>query len=210
MEEMQSMQELKQNAKKMRKKILITVGAILLGMFAILLLIYYVFLPPEETPEPNYYFYPVTGENIFETGEYFDSDMIITYSSDPNGMGLITEVTEESDSKVRFLSLVIKSVIMGDNPTYRSFFSDAYLAANTLPQFTQQMLYSICIYNEGTQVQQDGTVLYLYRLDYMIRKNNGTYRRDVGSDMIRPQYVLLSVNANNEIKIENIYTQGFN
>jgi hypothetical protein len=208
-EEMQSANELKQNAKKLRKKILITVGAILLSMLAILLLIYYVFLPPEETPEPNYYFYPVTGENIFDTGEYFESDMIITYCANSDGMGLRTEVTEESDSKLRFLSLVIKSVIMGDNQAYRSYFSDAYLAGNTLPQFTQQMLYDICIYNEGTQVQKDGTVLYVYRLDYMIRKNNGTYRRDVGSDMIRPQYVLLSINASNEIKIENIYTQGF-
>ena len=135
--------------------------------------------------------------------------MLITYCANSDGTGLRTEVTEESDSKVRFLALFINSVIMGDNQAYRSYFSEAYLSNNSLPQFTQQMLYDICIYYQGSEVQKDGRTFYVYRLEYMIRKNNGTYRRDIGSDMIRPQYVVLSISRENEIKVENVYTQGF-
>ena len=48
-----------------------------------------------------------------------------------------------------------------------------------------------------------------YRVDYMIRKNNGTFRRDVGSDAIRPQYVVLLVSPDgSDIAIENVYTRS--
>ena len=79
----------------------------------------------------------------------------------------------------------------------------------TLPRFTQQMLYQICIYYCGAETDGDGSQRVTYRVDYMIRKNNGSFRRDVGSDAIRPQYVVLLVSPDGQsIAIDDVYTRS--
>lgn len=136
------------------------------------------------------------------------------YCDNESGYGLKEQITSNSgemehfDIKVRFLEIYLKSVISADHETYRSLFADSYLQSHTLPDFTQQMLYNMCIYYCGTESAEDGFQRVTYRLDYMIRKNNGTFRRDVGSDAIRPEYVVLLVSPDQtEIVIEQIYTR---
>ncbi len=202
-------------AKNIRLVILIIGGMVVLGL-AVLLALYF-FLPEQETPAPEeYYFYPVNwNENIFETGEYPESDRIMMYCDNEQGYGLKEQITsdgsdmENFDIKVRFLTIYLNSIISGDVETYRSLFTESYLQANSIPQFTQQMLYQMCIYYCGTEALEGGMQRVTYRVDYMIRKNNGTFRRDVGSDAIRPQYVVLLVSPDgSDIAIENVYTRS--
>ena len=126
-------------------------------------------------------------------------------------MGLTEAITDEDrttfDVGVQFLEVYLKTVISGDHETYRTFFTDSYLKENRLPSFTQQMLYRMCIYYCSSERLEEGVERVTYRLDYMIRKNNGTFRNDVGSDAIRPQFVVLLIDGEGNIKIENIYTR---
>ena len=48
--------------------------------------------------------------------------------------------------------------------------------------------------------------LMVYRLEYMIFRNDGSFRRDIASDASRPQNVLLRVTPDGRISIENIST----
>ena len=210
MDKQQILEQMKGRSKRVRNRILLCViGGVLLTLAALLAL--YLLLPEQESGgEKPIYFYPVSDVNIFESGEYHESDMIISYCSDPSGMGLTEEITAEDrasfDVGVQFLEVYLKTVISGDNETYRSFFAESYLKEHSLPTFTQQMLYRMCIYYCTSERLADGTERVTYRLDYMIRKNNGTFRNDVESDAIRPQYVVLLIDGEGNVKIENIYT----
>ena len=80
-----------------------------------------------------------------------------------------------------------------------------YLKENQIPDFTQQMIYESHIYYYSTEAQKDGSKLVTYRLEYKIYQNNGTYRRDVGSDSPKPEYLVLWVSPDeSDIKIERI------
>ncbi len=184
------------------------VGALIVGLVILLLL--YFFLPEKKTDEgKKITFYPVTDENIFESAEYLGLDSGIYYCEDPNGYGVKEVITDEDrtsfPAEVRFLEIYLKSIISADHETYRSLFSEDYLKENTLPQFTQQMLYNICIYRVSEQAGEGGEVISVYRVEYMIRRNNGTFRQDVESDAIRPQFVVLSTSAEGSIRIQNVY-----
>ena len=68
------------------------------------------------------------------------------------------------------------------------------------------MLYNITVTFYSTEKQDDGSVLTSYKLEYMIYENNGTYRRDIGSDMSRPQLVTLRIEKDGTIAIEKLIT----
>ena len=200
--------------RKRVKRIALITGAVLLGVLVLgilFLLILNWILPKDDGEENNkkIKFYPVTDENIFESAEYLGLDRAVYYCADPSGYGITEPITDADRARfpaeVQFLEVYLMSVISGDNETYRSLFSEAYLKENQLPSFTQQMLYNICIYKVGAETGKNGEQLEVYRVDYMIRKNNGTFRQDVESDAIRPQYVVLSRTENNSFLIENVY-----
>ena len=61
--------------------------------------------------------------------------------------------------------------------------------------FTAQKLYNIVItLISSEEISQDGQKYdqYTYSLEYMICKNNGTFRTDVGSDASRKQAVVVT------------------
>lgn len=204
-------EELKARSKKVRNLILIIVGgAVILALLVLLAL--YLFLPePPVAPEKELHFYPITDTNIFESGEYHESDMVVSYCADPNGMGLTEAITDEDrenfDVGVQFLEAYLKTVIGGDVETYRSFFTESYLRSHEIPNFTQQMLYKMCIYYCNTETLEGGMQRVTYRLEYMIRKNNGTFRNDVESDAIRPQFAVLLIDGEGNVRIEDLYTR---
>ncbi len=202
---------LQARAKKVRNLIFAIIGgAILLGLLTVLAL-YFLLPKQEQPPEKELHFYPVTDINIFESGRYHESDMVISYCADPNGMGLTEAITDADrasfDVGVQFLEIYLKTVISGDNETYRTFFTEEYLRTHELPSFTQQMLYKMCIYYCATERLNGGMTRVTYRLDYMIRENNGSFRKDVGSDAIRPQFAVLLIDAEGNVQIENLYTR---
>ena len=49
-----------------------------------------------------------------------------------------------------------------------------------------------------------GSKTVTYKLDYMIYRNDGTFRRDIGSDAIRSQYLVLDCAADGSITVRDL------
>ncbi len=186
--------------------ILITFGALLLliaAATAVLML-----LPEEKPPEPTeIYFYPVVEENIFEDAHYLSKDRSVHYCDDPRGQGITTQITDadrdQFDVKVRFTEIYLNCLMSGDCETLRQLCSEEFLRKNAIPDFTQQMLYDMYVYFYHSETL-DGAELVTYKINYKILRNNGTYRRDVGSDGAKPEYLVLRVSTDGTIQIADI------
>ena len=195
-------------AAALAKKILLIAAGALVAFIAVLLLLNWLLPEKEQPPSPEIYFYPVEEGNIFENPQYLGKNRFIYYCDDPNGYGLTEQITDEDrdsfDIKVRFVEIYLNSLMSGDQFTMRSLFTERYLQEKGIPQFTQQMLYNMYIYHYKTENLDGGVTQVTYKVNYMIYRNNGTYRRDVGSDGAKPEYLVLLVYPDGTIKIDNI------
>lgn len=104
----------------------------------------------------------------------------------------------------------IQYIKAGDHESYNSCFSTYYFKNNP-PQgkFTKQKIYDIKITEMQAESKSDGTnsfIEYTYTLEYRIRHNNGSLRKDIGSDQIKKQYIKLSNRNGMGILIDKIYT----
>ncbi len=202
------LEELKKKQKKNVKTILYIFGGVLL-VFLLSLLVLSLLLPKDKQKEQDIKFYPVTDENIFENSQYVSQNRTVYYCDSLAGYEHTTPITEENrteyDAEVLFAETYLNTVILGDEDALRQMCSEEYLAKNQLSDFTQQMLYDICIYTHRTEYLDDGSRLVTYKLMYKILQNNGTYRRDVGSNGARPEYLVLRVSKDGgSIKIHDI------
>lgn len=198
----------KSNPAKLAIRLLIILGGGLLAL-VLMLTVVNLLLPEKEQPAaPEIHFYPVYEGNIFENPQYLGKDRLIRYCDDPSGYGLKSEITdadrETFDIKVRVVELYLKALMSGDNETLKELFSDRYMAEVGVPQIPQQMIYNMCIYYYRTDPLDHGVTQVTYKVDYMIYQNSGTYRRDVGSDGIKPEYLVLNVYEDGTIRIDNI------
>lgn len=153
--------------------------------------------------EPNY------EEDIYADEGYLELNRYISLS-DGVTTSILTEeeYTTEGDD-VALLVTYLQSIISGDDDMYNACFSEAYYAENEAhDRFTPQKLYNITLTKKETQTEEDGSTLYGYTVEYMIRHNNGTFRRDLGSDSIRTQYVVLS-DREGEVKIDRVITYSY-
>ena len=92
---------------------------------------------------------------------------------------------------------MVEYMIMGDAEAYNTCFSPIYFSTQSpKDRFTKQKLYNITIIEVSMTEKQDENgnsyTEYYYKLDYMIRHNNGSLRNDVGSDSIKSQHIYLS------------------
>ncbi len=194
------------DTKKMKKKLVISIIAIVLGIILVLYLInlilpmIYNSMQPEETELiADYSFYePDYEENIFDDENYMSliNAGIIEYD---DGSSMRTSITQEDaysyGQGVGLISDMLHTVINGDNEKYNSYFSEKYFKNNE-PKgaFTMQKIYDAQIkYFSSKTVEENGKTYnrYVYELTYLIYENDGTYRKDIG-DWKRPQYVVLT------------------
>ena len=209
MNEQPSLEQLKKKqSKNVKTVLLILLGIALLSVIVLLLLNR--FLARQEEAAPNdIAFYPVTDQNIFENETYLSMNRFVLYCEDPSGYGLTTQISDADrmsfNVKVRFAEEYLNILTYGDARALRALCTENYLAENSVPDFTQQMIYDARIVYYSTEGLEDGSRLVTYRMEYKIYQNNGTYRRDVGSDAVKPEYLVLRVSSDEtEIKIENI------
>lgn len=203
------LEQMKQKQKKNIRLVLLILGGIVLMSILALLLLNWLLPEKESPPQKDIYFYPVVEGNIFENPDYLALNRFVYYCDDPSGYGLTTQITDDDretfDIKVRFAETYLNMLILGDSRGLELMCSQNYLKENSISDFTQQMVYESYIYYHSSEMQQDGSKLVTYRLNYKIYQNNGTYRRDVGSDSAKPEYLVLWVSPDeSEIKIENI------
>ena len=206
-------------ARQKRKRQILLTFAILLGA---LLVLYGVSLllegiaPESETepPAPTYTFREADWEeNIFENEDYLSLDRTVYYS--PYGIGAGETVSVDERSIVSYgeqavlMYRLVNAIILGDAEAYNSFFTRSYLEENgAQPAFTMQMLYDIKInYTEAGIDEESDTRQAVYRLEYKICGNNGTYRADMGSDVSRAQYFFLA-ETDDGYRVDRVLTTG--
>ena len=189
----------------------ILLGIAVLFVVSLVLLNHFLKKKEEKPRKQNIYFYSVDEEiNVFENPDYLALNRSVLYCDDPSGWyGHTTEITAEDrhtfDPTVVFAEDYLLVLIYGNHGALRSMCTANYLKDHEIPEFTQQMIYDAKIVYQSTVSQEDGSKLVTYRLDYKIYRNNGTYRRDVGSDTVNAEYLVLWVSPDeSEIRINDI------
>ena len=149
----------------------------------------------------SYLFYePDYALNILESEEYLNLDRSIKFENPDSGITSVISyenldaVPTDLKAPVVLLCDFINYAIEGDFELLNSLFSEEYIQAGgkTKIEFTMQQLYNIRItYVNSYSENIDGYTEYCYDfwLEYMIHKNNGTFRNDMESDCIRKEYV---------------------
>lgn len=149
----------------------------------------------------SYLFYePDYDLNILEDENYLELDRTVKFSNPDNGItyaivdGNMDEVPTIMHKSVAFLCDFVDYAINGESEKLNQMFSQEYIDAGgkTKMDFTMQQLYNIKItyITSSSEIINGSTVeSFDYWLEYMIRKNNGTFRNDMESDCIRKEYV---------------------
>ena len=215
-EERDNRESVRLQTKRMKKSILLILGAVACLIVILALVVFLietiVSKRSPDTPDDQYSFYPIYDGDIMQNAEYLGLDRQVNYCNDPSGYGLTQSITEENfsdfDAGVLFLYDYIQIIIAGDAEAYNNCFNAVYYQNSApLEDFSPQMLHQIEICYQETTKENDGSRTVTYRLDYMIHRNDGTFRRDVGSDAIRPQFVTLRILPNGDISIEVLKTK---
>ncbi len=184
---------------------------LLLSYGAMAIFSYFSSRDQNEDYHTTYLFYPSDYEaDIFEDPEYLGLNRYITVVNGP----VSTTITDNDyaaygDVVVFLAEKYISSIIAGDAETYNLCFSEEYYTENQpMDRFTMQQLYNISFIFQDEELKENGEAeynTYAYRVEYMIHRNNGTFRRDMDSDSIRPQYLIIS-DREGELKIDRIVT----
>jgi len=214
-EQDEKIQKLQEQNKKMKKRLLIVGGAVvavillLVALIAILQACDAANASDGELPEE--YFHPAHQGDIFAYPAYLDkSPEVIMYCASPNGMGRITQIDRETPDTypetVIYLYDFLQIMMHGDVEAYNDCFNQAYYKKHQpKTAFSQQMIYQAEIrFLEEAEYQGDR--MWTYELRYKLYENDGSLRRDVGSDAIVPLYVTLRVTPDGEIAIEDLYS----
>jgi len=165
------------------------------------------------TGNDTIYFYDEKlSTNIFQDEQYMALDRSINFSKNNWTSTIDDESAVREGPAVNLIYNMLGYILSGNNEAYNSCFSSEYYKqAKPMGRFTQQKIYNIVITEisvNNNAVDENGVqyVQYFYKLEYMIRHNNGSLRNDMGSDCIRAQYLVLSERFSNEVLIDNMYT----
>ena len=81
-----------------------------------------------------------------------------------------------------FFAEYFRTVIAGDTDRYNGFFTDRYIREfGEHVRFAPQMLYDIHIYQLSEAISSDGSGSWTFKVEYKIRRNDGTFRNDIPS-----------------------------
>jgi len=172
-----------------------------------------IFSSEGDDPDDYIYFYDEKySKNLDEDEVYMGYDRTVNLLIEASGISeTITEDDRTSyNEAVNLLYSMIEYIIIGNDEAYNGCFSPLYFSkAEPQGKFTKQKLYNITIIEVSQSEKEDergnAYTEYYYKLDYMIRHNNGSLRKDVGSDGIKTQHIILS-DRTGLVLIDSIYT----
>ena len=130
-------------------------------------------------------------EDIFEDAAYLDKNRDLIYTE-----GGVTRVISENHAYygagVEFFYRYFLALMCGDADMLNSLYREEYFADHDrFADFTMQKVYNIEIEKLSETLLEEGAYAgckrYTFRVAYMILDNNGTFRRDVGSDAAVPE-----------------------
>lgn len=215
-----TLQDIAEYNKKLRKKLLITLG-IAIGIVAVLLTVLLIINACQEKEDeafslPDSYFYPTYRGDIFEYIDYLEKRPdVIFYCEDPNGVGRTTSIDEDREEEftpeVLYLRDFIKIMMHADVDAYNDCFNEIYYKTRKKQaDFSQQMIYEAEIRFISEETAANGTKTSTYYLLYKLYQNDGSLRRDVGSDAVVPMRIVLRTTPAGEISISEWATTRTN
>jgi len=184
--------------KKKNIKIILIVMAVIVGLLIVLSGINLILqnvsysiinTPPTETQKRYYYFYPADYDvNIFEDEEYLGKNRYIEYKRGAVSVLITNDNFDEYGRPLVFFNEYFNAVINGDVEKYNAFFSEDYKNEDNkrFEGFTMQRIYNITVELLSETVIEEGKYYgynrYIFKVSYMILRNDGTFRDDMGSD----------------------------
>lgn len=151
--------------------------------------------------DPNRFaLYDPDSPSIFEDDSYLELDRALHVRNGGEEY-TVTETDSSASAAELFMIGYFDALAHGDTEKYNAMFSDAYYETHDKqPDFSEQRVYDIHISLLGSV---DGDSKVSYMVDYKIKKNNGTFRRDIYSDSSRPLIFDL-VRDGESYKIDNM------
>ncbi len=211
----QKLQNIAEQNKKMRKKLIIAL-AITLGVVAVLIAVLLIVKAAQEKDEPfslpDSYFYPTYHGDIFEYTDYLEKRPdVIFYCEDPDGLGRTTSIDadreDEFSPEVLYLRDFLEIMMHADIDAYNNCFNEIYYKKHEKQAaFSQQMIYEAEIRFASEEKAANGERTATYYLFYKLYQNDGSLRRDVGSDAIVPMRVVLRITPEGKISISEWQT----
>ena len=187
---------------KQKKTILI----VFLCMIAVIVLYFAVYFisslfPKYTVNEHAIFFYDekYSMGDITKDEGYMNLNRIINFKKESTNVtvSILEEDRTQYNEAVNLIYSMVEYMIAGNVEAYNGCFSPIYFSNQSAKdRFTKQKLYNITITEVSITEKKDehgnSYTEYYYKLDYMIRHNNGSLRNDIGSDEIRSQHVYLS------------------
>ena len=211
----QELQKMVEQNKKMRKKLIVAI-AIIVGVLAILLAVFLIVKYTQEKDDtfvlPDSYFSPTYQGDIFEYTDYLEKRPdVILYCEDIDGLGRTTSIDadreDEFSPEVLYLRDFLLIMMHADIDAYNSCFNEIYYKKHEKQAaFSQQMIYEAEIRFASEEKATNGERTATYYLLYKLYQNDGTLRRDVGSDAIVPMRVVLRITPDGNISISEWQT----
>lgn len=181
--------------------ILAILGGIVVLMIAVLLSLHFALSGRDETPPPRIDFFKPYEGDIFEFEEYLALDRSITYFDGWVYRSIEEDNENDFDRAVILVRDLLRSMTRGDAAAYNA----AFTVDPEQAPFSQQMIYESAICYEG-YTTDDSDKLYVYRLEYKIHRNDGTLRRDVGSDGMLPQWAVVRETYDGRVSVDSLTT----
>jgi len=157
---------------------------------------------PEETRDIEFY-EPKFGYDIFKDPDYTSIDKTIFFKVGAETFG-IDETNTGNPGQKLFVDY-FDAVINGKHEKYNSLFTNDYIKKHgKKDRFTMQRIYNAMVEAFPAERLNDNVVVHRYTVMYCIMKNDGTFRRDVGSDENIPLIFEVYEYTNGDVKINEI------
>ena len=143
------------------------------------------------------------GFDIMEYEEYTQKhDITIFYKKDSIEQSVTDDIVNNYGDAFSVVYNVIVAIRNGDATTYNFYMGKKALKKDS---FTQQQIYDILVtfqpgYTDDEELSYDKEV---FKVEYKIHENNGTYRNNIESDASRPIYFIVD-NSSGEMRVTDM------
>lgn len=154
----------------------------------------------------SYNFYPSDYDlDVTTVPEYMDLDRGVHYTDGNYTILVLDEEIKDYNAAVQFFVEYFKTIERGDVETYNSYFTDNYYNYyEPYELFAPQMIYNINVEQLSETFADDGSTTWTFNVSYMIYRNDGTFRNDIGSDASKKLYYELVADKNGNVKVNYI------
>lgn len=145
--------------------------------------------------------------DIFKNVDWLDKNRYITYTENGMSLTLVDYDYASCGQPIVMFGEYVEALMQGDAEKVNTFYTDEYFESHDkFEKITMQKLYNMEIeFISKSESTVNGTKItkYVYKFTYMIMQNDGTFRNDLVSDAMKPQYYTL-IDDGTSIKISDI------